>query len=98
MPTQDGRKTDDNKRLAGEDTEDIPRPPPSDDPKSINADMAHRAPILPTILSNIGNTPLVRINRIGKDEGVKAEICRFSWLGLCFWSRVWDVAACVWAG
>ncbi|KAF7729310.1 hypothetical protein EC973_004566 [Apophysomyces ossiformis] len=27
-----------------------------------------------TILDNIGNTPLVRINRIGKDEGVECEI------------------------
>lgn len=30
--------------------------------------------VMPTILNNIGETPLVRINRIGKKEGVKCEI------------------------
>jgi len=36
--------------------------------------------ILPTILKNIGNTPLVRLNRIPKDHGLKCEVlvkCEF---------------------
>ena len=32
---------------------------------------------MPNVLHNIGNTPLVRLNRIGKAEGVKCEICEF---------------------
>lgn len=34
-----------------------------------------RPKIMNTILENIGNTPMVRINKIGKAEGVKCEIC-----------------------
>lgn len=36
--------------------------------------------IMPNILHHIGNTPLVRLNRIGKDEGIKCELlvkCEF---------------------
>ena len=29
---------------------------------------------MPNILHHIGNTPLVRLNRIGKDEGIKCEL------------------------
>lgn len=36
-----------------------------------------RPPILPNILYNIGNTPLVRINRITQKEGIKCELCRW---------------------
>lgn len=32
-------------------------------------------PILDTILAHIGNTPMVRINKLGKSEGLKCEIC-----------------------
>ncbi len=31
--------------------------------------------IMNTILENIGNTPLVRINSISKKEGVQCELC-----------------------
>ncbi|OZJ06602.1 hypothetical protein BZG36_00436 [Bifiguratus adelaidae] len=34
-------------------------------------------PILNTILDHIGNTPLVRINKIGKSEGLKLAKCEF---------------------
>ena len=34
--------------------------------------------ILTSVLQNIGNTPLVRINKIGKAEGVECDICKFS--------------------
>lgn len=30
--------------------------------------------ILPDILKKIGNTPMVRINKIGKDFGLKCEL------------------------
>ena len=30
-----------------------------------------------TILEGIGNTPMVRINNIGKSCGIKCEICKF---------------------
>lgn len=35
-----------------------------------------RPKILNNILENIGQTPLVRINRIAKEEGLKCELCR----------------------
>ena len=35
-----------------------------------------RPKILNTVLDNIGQTPLVRINKIGKDEGLKCELCK----------------------
>lgn len=35
-----------------------------------------RPKILNTILDNIGQTPLVRINKIGKEEGLKCELCK----------------------
>ncbi|NXX49469.1 CBS synthase, partial [Tricholaema leucomelas] len=31
--------------------------------------------ILPSILNKVGNTPLVRINKIGKQYGLKCELC-----------------------
>ena len=33
-----------------------------------------RNQILDTILDHIGGTPMVRINRIGKEEGIECEI------------------------
>lgn len=45
--------------------------------------------ILPNVLHRIGNTPLVRINNIGKSSGLKCELCKFSfnirlqWLRCC---------------
>ncbi|NXW95724.1 CBS synthase, partial [Alopecoenas beccarii] len=33
--------------------------------------------ILPSILNKIGSTPLVRINKIGKQYGLKCELCEY---------------------
>ncbi|NXL63277.1 CBS synthase, partial [Chordeiles acutipennis] len=33
--------------------------------------------ILPNILNKVGNTPLVRINKIGKKYGLKCELCEY---------------------
>ncbi|NWR79794.1 CBS synthase, partial [Centropus unirufus] len=33
--------------------------------------------ILPNILNKVGNTPLVRINKIGKQYGLKCELCEY---------------------
>ncbi|NWZ28957.1 CBS synthase, partial [Asarcornis scutulata] len=33
--------------------------------------------ILPNILNKVGNTPLVRINKIGKHFGLKCELCEY---------------------
>ncbi|NXN65295.1 CBS synthase, partial [Himantopus himantopus] len=33
--------------------------------------------ILPSILNKVGNTPLVRINKIGKQYGLKCELCEY---------------------
>lgn len=33
--------------------------------------------IMPDILKKIGNTPLVRINKIGKHFGLKCELCKY---------------------
>jgi len=30
-----------------------------------------------TVLDNIGNTPLVRLNRIPGAEGLKCEVCKY---------------------
>ena len=32
--------------------------------------------IMPNILHHVGNTPMVRLNRIGKDEGIKCDLCK----------------------
>lgn len=32
--------------------------------------------ILPSILHHIGHTPMVRLNRIPKEEGIECEICK----------------------
>ena len=32
--------------------------------------------IMSTILDNIGNTPLVRLNRIPKSAGLQCEVCK----------------------
>lgn len=32
--------------------------------------------IFNTILENVGRTPLVRINKIAKEEGLKCELCK----------------------
>ena len=37
-----------------------------------------RPKILNTILDNIGETPLVRINRIGQKNGLQCELCKFT--------------------
>ncbi|KAM6162549.1 cystathionine beta-synthase isoform 2-T2 [Erethizon dorsatum] len=45
-----------------------------------HTDPAESPKILPDILSNIGNTPMVRINKIGKNAGLKCELlakCEF---------------------
>ena len=33
--------------------------------------------IMPNILHHVGNTPLVRLNRIGKDEGIKCDLRKY---------------------
>ncbi|NXN14830.1 CBS synthase, partial [Indicator maculatus] len=33
--------------------------------------------IMPSILNKVGNTPLVRINKIGKQYGLKCELCEY---------------------
>ncbi|NXV87000.1 CBS synthase, partial [Calonectris borealis] len=33
--------------------------------------------ILPSILNKVGNTPMVRINKIGKQYGLKCELCEY---------------------
>ncbi|NXL32861.1 CBS synthase, partial [Glaucidium brasilianum] len=37
--------------------------------------------ILPSILNKVGNTPLVRINKIGKQYGLKCELCEYCCTG-----------------
>ena len=43
----------------------------------------HRRPktteedILPNILAMVGNTPLVRLDKIAKAEGLKCDLCKF---------------------
>lgn len=34
--------------------------------------------IMPSILNKVGNTPMVRINKIGKQYGLKCELCEYS--------------------
>ncbi|NXC12115.1 CBS synthase, partial [Corythaeola cristata] len=33
--------------------------------------------IMPSILNKVGNTPMVRINKIGKQYGLKCELCEY---------------------
>ena len=33
--------------------------------------------IMPNVLHNIGNTPLVKINKINQTAGLKCELCKF---------------------
>ncbi|NXT57339.1 CBS synthase, partial [Pluvianellus socialis] len=35
--------------------------------------------IMPSILNKVGDTPLVRINKIGKQYGLKCELCEYCW-------------------
>jgi len=52
---------------------------PSDTPHTIK-DVLPRMKIMPDILHNIGNTPLVRINKLGTQAGLKCELlakCEF---------------------
>lgn len=32
---------------------------------------------MPSILNKVGNTPMVRINKIGKQYGLKCELCEY---------------------
>ena len=32
--------------------------------------------VMPNVLYNIGNTPMVRINKISKTAGLKCELCK----------------------
>ncbi|CAG2244213.1 CBS [Mytilus edulis] len=43
----------------------------------IHADVTPRPKILPNILHQIGNTPLVKLNNIPKKEGLQCDICKF---------------------
>ena len=38
--------------------------------------------IMPNVLYNIGNTPMVRINKISKSAGLKCELCEYHHLSL----------------
>ncbi|EGD77032.1 cystathionine-beta-synthase [Salpingoeca rosetta] len=51
-----------------------------DDPSGPHARQELKPKILPNILHNIGNTPLVRINKIAEEEGLECELlakCEF---------------------
>ncbi|NWR00857.1 CBS synthase, partial [Paradoxornis webbianus] len=48
--------------------------PPSASPHH-HATLSEPPKILPNILNKVGNTPLVRINKIGKHFGLKCELC-----------------------
>ena len=37
-----------------------------------------RPGIMPNVLHAIGNTPLVRINRIAQSAGLKCEMCKYN--------------------
>ncbi|EHB03603.1 Cystathionine beta-synthase [Heterocephalus glaber] len=53
---------------------------PGTDSPHHHTGLAESPKILPDILSNIGNTPMVRINKIGKNAGLKCELlakCEF---------------------
>lgn len=43
---------------------------------------AKSPPILPDILKKIGDTPMVRVNKIGKQFGLKCELCECECLAL----------------
>lgn len=34
----------------------------------------------PHILNAIGNTPLVKLSKIPKEEGIKCDMCKFIWI------------------
>ncbi|NXH83647.1 CBS synthase, partial [Edolisoma coerulescens] len=48
--------------------------PPSASPHH-HVSLSEPPKILPNILNKVGNTPLVRINKIGKHFGLKCELC-----------------------
>nr|AML23857.1 cystathionine beta-synthase [Fukomys mechowii] len=53
---------------------------PATDSPHRHTGLAESPKILPDILSNIGNTPMVRINKVGKTAGLKCELlakCEF---------------------
>jgi len=57
-----------------------PTADPTTSPHTVDTGRASKDGILPTILDNIGNTPLVRVNKIGKAEGLQCDIlakCEF---------------------
>ena len=39
--------------------------------------------ILPDVFHRIGNTPMIRINNIGKSYGLKCELCKYFVLEIC---------------
>lgn len=43
------------------------------------SDRTENPSILPNILSKIGDTPLVRMNKIPKAFGLKCELCKYQW-------------------
>ena len=47
--------------------------------------------IMPNILHHIGNTPLVTLNRVGKDEGVKCELRKYIIVSKLFCDVVMDL-------
>ena len=44
-------------------------------------DRAERDAVLPDVLHMIGNTPLIRLDKIARSEGLKCELCEL-WLSL----------------
>lgn len=53
-----------------------PKKPESESPHFHEQFPKEKLKILPNILYHIGDTPLVRINRIGQAEGIKCELCK----------------------
>lgn len=79
--TADGNEYERSKRLRTEDTKrctwtvnsSLASPHPT-------SERRRKSPIFANVLENIGETPLIRLNRIGKKEGIKCEIlakCEF---------------------
>ena len=50
---------------------------------------------MPTVLYNIGNTPLVRINKINKSEGVECEMRKYHEYAHNLETRYFDSYLCL---
>jgi hypothetical protein len=43
----------------------------------VRVDLAETPKVLKDVLQQIGNTPMIRMNRIPKSENVECEICKY---------------------